>query len=61
MLGVDPLFPQISKRKTDIAAIASTLKAYFRDLSDPLFPIERYVEFVESGRKYSIVIHWLST
>lgn len=49
--GVDPLGPHLAKKKTDIAAIASVLKQYFRDLDEPLFPVEKYHEFVESARK----------
>lgn len=48
--GVDPLGPHLAKKKTDIAAIASVLKQYFRDLDEPLFPVEKYHEFVESAR-----------
>lgn len=50
--GVDPLGPHLTKKKTDIAAIASVLKQYFRDLAEPLFPVEKYHEFVESAREF---------
>lgn len=50
-LGVDPLGPHV-KKKTDIAAIASILKQYFRDLAEPLFPVAKYHEFVESAREF---------
>ena len=54
--GVDPLGPHLAKKKTDIAAIASVLKQYFRDLHEPLFPVEKYHEFVESARECVILL-----
>ena len=50
--GVDPLGTHLTKKKTDIAAIASVLKQYFRDLAEPLFPVEKYHDFVESAREF---------
>ena len=42
--GRDPL---AYSKKTDIAAVASVLKAYFRELSTPLFPTDKYMEFIQ--------------
>ena len=53
---MDPLGPHLAKKKTDIAAIASVLKQYFRDLHEPLFPVEKYHEFVESARECVILL-----
>ena len=62
---MDPLGPHLTKKKTDIAAIASILKQYFRDLAEPLFPVEKYHEFVESAREFVDLLffkfHWSST
>lgn len=46
--GRDPLL--YTQHKPDIAAVASTLKAYFRELANPLFPTERYREFINCTR-----------
>lgn len=56
--GVDPLGPHLTTKKTDIAAIASVLKQYFRDLTEPLFPVEKYHEFVESARECDFYLVW---
>ena len=42
--GRDPL---AYSRKLDVAAVASVLKAYFRELSTPLFPTDKYMEFIQ--------------
>lgn len=47
-VGRDPLLHL--QYKPDIAAVASTLKAYFRELSTPLFTTERYREFINCTR-----------
>ena len=41
----------VSQNKLDVAAVASTLKAYFRELSTPLFPTNRYQEFISCTRQ----------
>ena len=47
-VGVNPLMSgSVKRNKTDIAAIASVLKQYFRELEDPLFPQQRYSHFIE--------------
>ena len=48
-LGRDPL-ASYSQGKLDVAAVASTLKAYFRELSIPLFPTNKYQEFINCTR-----------
>lgn len=48
-LGRDPL-ASYSKGKLDVAAVASTLKAYFRELAIPLFPTDKYQEFINCTR-----------
>lgn len=47
-LGRDPL--AYSEGKPDIAGVASALKAYFRELSTPLFPTDKYREFINCTR-----------
>ena len=55
-VGKNPLTtPGKEKYKTDINAIASTLKAYFRELQTPLFPMDKYTEFIACARKQCIV------
>jgi len=52
-LGKNPFTsPGKEKYKNDIAAIASTLKAYFRELQPPLFPMEKYTEFISCAREF---------
>ena len=36
--------------KLDVAAVASTLKAYFRELHVPLFPTDKYQDFINCTR-----------
>lgn len=48
-IGRDPL--AYSTKKVDIAAVASILKAYFRELSVPLFPTNKYTAFIECTRQ----------
>ena len=48
-VGRDPLL-YVSK-KVDIAAVASVLKGYFRELSIPLFPTENYKAFIKCTRE----------
>lgn len=48
ILGRDPL--AYSEGKPDIAGVASALKAYFRELSTPLFPTDRYRQFIDCTR-----------
>ena len=51
-VGKNPLAaPGKEKYKTDINAIASTLKAYFRELQTPLFPMDKYTEFIACARE----------
>lgn len=52
LTGRDPL--TYSQRKIDIAAVASVLKAYFRELSVPLFPTTKYQAFIDCTRKWGI-------
>lgn len=47
--GRDPLAR--SSSKLDVAAVASTLKAYFRELRIPLFPTDKYQEFINCTRQ----------
>lgn len=47
--GRDPL-ASYSRGKLDVAAVASTLKAYFRELAIPLFPNDKYQEFINCTR-----------
>ena len=39
-----------SDGKPDIPGVASALKAYFRELSTPLFPTDKYREFIDCTR-----------
>ena len=39
-----------SQNKLDVAAVASTLKAYFRELVVPLFPTDKYQDFINCTR-----------
>lgn len=48
--GYDPL-ANFSESKLDMAAVASTLKAYFRELSIPLFPTDKYQQFILCTRQ----------
>ena len=43
--GRDPL--SFSNKKVEITAVASVLKLYFRELSNPLFPCDRYYDFIK--------------
>lgn len=47
--GRDPL-AGINPGKLDVAAVASTLKAYFRELNTPLFPTNKYQDFINCTR-----------
>ncbi len=47
-VGRDPL--AYTQHKPDICAVASTLKAYFRELSTPLFPSDKYRDFINCTR-----------
>ena len=47
--GRDPLL--YVGKKVDIAAVASVLKSYFRELSIPLFPTDNYKAFIKCTRK----------
>ena len=51
-IGRDPLAG--STHKLDMAAVASMLKAYFRELSTPLFPTDMYTEFIHCARHDTI-------
>ncbi len=48
--GRDPLMYSALKG-IEITAVASVLKLYFRELSNPLFPCEKYYEFIRCTRK----------
>lgn len=48
ILGRDPL--AYAESKPDIPGVASALKAYFRELSTPLFPTKKYREFIDCTR-----------
>lgn len=48
ILGRDPL--AYCEGKPDIPGVASTLKFYFRELSTPLFPTDKYREFINCTR-----------
>lgn len=52
VVGRDPLL-YVSK-KVDIAAVASVLKGYFRELSIPLFPTENYKDFINCTRELCV-------
>lgn len=47
-VGRDPL--AYTDGKPDIPGVASSLKAYFRELSTPLFPTDKYRQFIECTR-----------
>lgn len=47
--GRDPLAGS-NQSKLDVAAVASTLKAYFRELNVPLFPTDKYQDFISCTR-----------
>ena len=47
--GRDPL--AYAQRKIDVAAVASVMKAYLRELSIPLFPTDKYRAFIECTRE----------
>ena len=47
--GRDPLL--YVGKKVDIAAVASVLKGYFRELSTPLFPTDKYKSFISCTRE----------
>ncbi len=51
-LGRDPL--AYAQQKPDICAVASTLKAYFRELSIPLFPTDKYRDFINCTRHAAV-------
>ena len=48
LVGRDPL--AYTDRKPDIPGVASALKAYFRELSTPLFPTDKYRAFIDCTR-----------
>ena len=48
LVGRDPL--AYVEGKPDIPGVASTLKAYFRELSTPLFPTDKYRQFIDCTR-----------
>ena len=62
--GRDPLL--YVTKKVDIAAVASVLKGYFRELSIPLFPTDNYKEFINCTREICLcsvqpqIVPWLS-
>lgn len=49
----DYLKAQMIAFETDIHAVAGLLKRYFRELPDPLFTDELYLNFVQALGKYS--------
>jgi len=49
LTGRDPL--AYAQRKIDVAAVASVMKAYFRELTVPLFPTDKYKAFIECTRR----------
>lgn len=51
--GRDPLAGS-SHNKLDMAAVASILKAYFRELSTPLFPTDMYKEFISCTHQETV-------
>ena len=60
IVGKNPLTaPGKEKYKTDINAIASTLKAYFRELQTPLFPMDKYTEFIACAREQCVLYVFL--
>ena len=55
--GRDPLAYSALKN-IEITGVASVLKLYFRELVSPLFPCEKYYEFVKCASKYIMhIIH----
>ena len=48
--GRDPLMYS-SLKGIEITAVASVLKLYFRELSNPLFPFEKYDDFIGCTRE----------
>ena len=48
-VGCDPLTDS-THNKLDMAAVASVLKAYFRELTTPLFPTVKYQDFIGCTR-----------
>ena len=48
--GRDPL-AYSAVRNIEITGVASVLKLYFRELVNPLFPCEKYYEFVKCASK----------
>jgi len=50
LTGRDPL--AYAQRKIDVAAVASVMKAYFRELTVPLFPTDKYKAFIECTREW---------
>lgn len=49
--GDDPL--AYTTDASDINSVAGVLKLYFRELREPLFPIQYFDQFMELARKYS--------
>ena len=48
-IGRDPLY-NVTK-KVDVTAVASVLKMYFRELTTPLFPTDKYHRFIQCTSK----------
>ena len=53
--GRDPL-AYSSVKSMEITAVASVLKLYFRELTSPLFPCDKYYDFIKCIRKLSILL-----
>ena len=53
--GRDPL-AYSSVKNIEITAVASVLKLYFRELTSPLFPCDKYYDFIKCIRKFSILL-----
>ena len=50
--GRDPLAYSAIK-KIEITAVASVLKLYFRELANPLFPCDKYYDFIKCSSMLS--------
>ena len=48
-VGRDPLYNMT--KKVDVTAVASVLKMYFRELTTPLFPTDKYQRFIQCTSK----------
>lgn len=59
LLGEDPLVDD--QNDHDINSVAGVLKLYFRGLENPLFPKERFLDFISTISEFSCVPHICSS